>query len=165
MVKRTFTEEETAAFVAGLAKQKKMVSAGLLCYDPSTRNILIVMANYKKHWSLPGGVCDPGEAPQKTAVREAFEEVGVNVSEEDINFVGVERTKSWLEEGRDRLYFVFAAPVSQDSQLTLQESEIEEVKWVSASELREISGRHGGSLRIAADWIENGTVQYADFGL
>jgi 8-oxo-dGTP diphosphatase len=39
-------------------------------------------------WSFPGGWVWPGEEPARAAAREAWEEVGVNVSEERMTFLG-----------------------------------------------------------------------------
>jgi 8-oxo-dGTP pyrophosphatase MutT (NUDIX family) len=35
-------------------------------------------------WALPGGRCDPGETPVETAIREAEEEVGLNLAPDSV---------------------------------------------------------------------------------
>lgn len=39
-------------------------------------------------WSFPGGWVWPGEEPARAACREAWEEIGVNVQEEHLHFLG-----------------------------------------------------------------------------
>jgi glucose-6-phosphate isomerase len=34
---------------------------------------------WKSRWDVPGGFCEPGEHPMRTAQREVFEETGLNV--------------------------------------------------------------------------------------
>jgi 8-oxo-dGTP diphosphatase len=50
----------------------------IICRDDQ---ILLVKSltnpRFQEHWSLPGGLVDPGETPAQAAVREASEEVGI----------------------------------------------------------------------------------------
>lgn len=52
------------------------MSAGVLFYDQAGR-VLIVEPSYKEHWDIPGGACDEGEPPWRTADREIREELGI----------------------------------------------------------------------------------------
>lgn len=40
-------------------------------------DIMIIRSSRKKHWVLPKGICEPGLTAQESAVREAWEEAGV----------------------------------------------------------------------------------------
>lgn len=56
---------------------RKRMSAGTLIRDGSDR-VLLVEPSYKEHWDIPGGVCDAGEPPWRTARRERAEELGID---------------------------------------------------------------------------------------
>lgn len=44
------------------------------------KEILLQQRNErKKRWGLPGGLMDPGESTEETAIREAFEETGLTI--------------------------------------------------------------------------------------
>ncbi|MES2906548.1 MAG: NUDIX domain-containing protein, partial [Pseudomonadota bacterium] len=45
-------------------------------------DVLLVRHTYMDGWYLPGGGVDRGEALEKAAVRECFEEVGVHIQGE-----------------------------------------------------------------------------------
>jgi len=42
-------------------------------------NVLIVKPNYRDHWTLPGGICEFGEAPHAGCAREVTEETGLEL--------------------------------------------------------------------------------------
>ncbi|MFE3172268.1 NUDIX domain-containing protein [Amycolatopsis sp. NPDC059090] len=56
---------------------RKRMSAGTLLRDETGR-VLLVEPSYKDSWDIPGGVCDAGEAPWRTARREQAEEIGID---------------------------------------------------------------------------------------
>jgi len=49
--------------------------------------ILLIKKSYRKGWSVPGGMVKKGEAWKKAAVRETFEEVGLQIHENDLMFI------------------------------------------------------------------------------
>ncbi|HWD06711.1 MAG TPA: NUDIX hydrolase [Amycolatopsis sp.] len=49
------------------------MSAGTLIRDEVGR-VLLVEPSYKKHWDIPGGACEEGEPPWRTARRERAED-------------------------------------------------------------------------------------------
>ena len=55
-----------------------MPSAAALCRDGSDRILLVRQADTGR-WSTPGGVIEPGEAPEQAAIREVHEETGLAV--------------------------------------------------------------------------------------
>jgi len=54
-------------------------SAGVVCIDDEGRVLAVTRGDDESNWGLPFGACDPGETPEQTAVREAFEETGLEV--------------------------------------------------------------------------------------
>ena len=96
--------------------------------------LLIVKSDYKDHWSLPGGIVDPGESPLKAAVREVEEEVGIKIDAENLQLamVASRHSDEFLTN-----QFVFFAQLENNvlSEIKLQESEIVSSKFISKSEV------------------------------
>jgi 8-oxo-dGTP pyrophosphatase MutT (NUDIX family) len=55
-----------------------LVAAGVAILDVQGRLLLCKHSDFNR-WDLPGGVIEPGEAPSAAAIRETFEEIGVDV--------------------------------------------------------------------------------------
>jgi 8-oxo-dGTP diphosphatase len=110
------------------AQPKRMSSAAMLL-ENAAGELLIVKANYKDYWTLPGGIVDDGETPKQAAIRETFEEVGLTIDPTDVSFVAV------IDRSGDTAHtyqFIFKAPMSPDVQpIKLQASEIDEYAFVS----------------------------------
>lgn len=56
--------------------------AGIVLVDATGERVLLVQRAqepWQGRWDLPGGFCDAGEHPEQAAVREAREELGVDV--------------------------------------------------------------------------------------
>ena len=54
---------------------------GVILLNPGLDKVLLVQEfRFKKRWSFPKGAAEKGESQEKCAAREAFEEVGLDVS-------------------------------------------------------------------------------------
>lgn len=80
---RIFSSAQTAKYLRSL--ERRVSSASVVLCDELGR-VLVVKANYKKYWSLPGGIVDAGETPRQTAIRETAEEVGLQLSVDQLVF-------------------------------------------------------------------------------
>jgi len=49
--------------------------------------VLLIKKSYRKRWSVPGGMVNKGETWKQAAVRETFEEVGLQIHEKDLMFI------------------------------------------------------------------------------
>jgi 8-oxo-dGTP diphosphatase len=109
-------------------------SAGALIFDGAGR-LLILKPNYKKRWTIPGGQIDPnGESPWEACVRETQEECGLEVARGRLVCVDFRRPKPRRPGG---VRFLFDCGTFADRQLTrirLQDSEIDEHRFVEPAE-------------------------------
>ena len=86
-------------------------------------------------WDMPcAGHVDAGETSKQGAIREAKEEIGVDVKEEEIKF--------WFEYIEDDCWeigqvFLFKCDKKID-EFILQKEEVELVKWLSFDEFKEL---------------------------
>lgn len=117
------------------SRSKRASSANVLI-ENTAGELLVVKANYKSYWSLPGGWIDDGETPLVAAIREAKEEVGIDVTEDELELEGIinrvsKYTQTYL------FVFRFSRPVDTDpAKLHLQASEIDEARYVSKADVQ-----------------------------
>lgn len=135
-------------YTAKLLKKlpKRLSSAAIILEDEDDKAV-VVKANYKPYWTFPGGVVDPGETPKQAAVREVFEEVGVEVDEDAAEFVSVANRQS---EVASTYQFIFKTKLPADANriIKLQASEIDEYDVVSKQQV--LDGQDGRQYSQAA---------------
>ena len=101
-----------------------------------------VLVEKQKHkderfWNFPKGHQDPGETDLETALRETKEEVGLDVEITDNHPI----TMTYLiDKGTtEKIVHLFLARlVDQNAQITLQEEEVEEARWVPFAEVESL---------------------------
>ncbi|MDR0314795.1 MAG: NUDIX domain-containing protein [Oscillospiraceae bacterium] len=87
---------------------------------------LIIKNNRSAHWSFPKGHVEQGESFEDTAKREVLEETGVH-----IDIVSGFMTKSeYMIQGRVEKTVIIFLGVTNDTNTTIQEEEIEDYKWL-----------------------------------
>lgn len=110
----------------------KRASSSTLLLENSAGELLIVKANYKKHWTVPGGVIGERETPLHAAVRETYEEVGVQINPADVEFVAVINRSGPVF---DTYQFVFKAALPENATIHLQSDEIDDYTFVTKAQL------------------------------
>ena len=113
-----------------------VVGAAGLIRDGAGR-VLVVKPNYRDYWTLPGGICEFGEAPHAGCARELAEEIGLRVP------VGRMLAVDWqLPQGiyghqaRPAVYFVFDCGTLRSlSGVRLQEEELDDCRFAAETEL------------------------------
>ncbi|HMI09222.1 MAG TPA: NUDIX hydrolase [Candidatus Saccharimonadales bacterium] len=143
-----FTTEEKANWHNNLPA--KPCGAAMICVNKENK-MLAVKASYKDHWSVPGGVVDEGESPQKAALRELQEEVNISLVSSQIKFVDVVYHHP-QDDRKDFVHFLFMA-TNVNATATPDMHEIVEAKWVSPKEFRELC-RGAPHLIRAADIVD-----------
>jgi 8-oxo-dGTP diphosphatase len=90
---------------------------------------------FSGYWALPGGRVDPGEAVEQTIVREVKEETGLDVA--IVSKIG-DYHEQGVQDGVEYDYYPACFLVKTvGGEIKKQESEIEEIKLFSLSEVPE----------------------------
>ena len=83
-------------------------------------------------WSLTAGAVDTGETSVEGAIREAKEEIGINIEKEEFELIlSIKRKHNFLD-----IWLVRKDIDLKD--IVMQEEEVQEVKWVTKDELEEM---------------------------
>lgn len=95
---------------------------------------LIVKASYKTHWSTPGGMIDAGETPLQAAIRELREEVGLEVSPDELRLYAVASRQATASA---TYHFVFTVRLDDQRlrSIRIDGEEIAEWRFVSRQEV------------------------------
>lgn len=133
-------------------------SSALIILEDASEMALIVKANYKAHWTFPGGMIDAGETPKQAAIREVEEEVGLTIPADMVRFGWtVARHSSVM----DTYQFVFKSTLQpgMTDQVVLQESEIEDWRLVSKEEVLSNNLHYAKTVEL---WARNNTEGYIE---
>jgi 8-oxo-dGTP pyrophosphatase MutT (NUDIX family) len=142
-----YTAEQKAAWLDSF--DKRVASASVILEDSAGR-ALIVKAHYKDYWTFPGGMLDDNESPRQAAVREVFEEVGIELKESAVTFGWIaSRTSPQLMTYQ----FVFKAALSEADKrkILLQHDEIDESRLVTREDVRANELQYGKVIKNWAD--------------
>jgi 8-oxo-dGTP diphosphatase len=153
----TFTDADQAAWYASLAT---IYGTAAALITSRAGDVLLVKPNYRDHWSLPGGILEDGEPPQAGCTREVLEELGLTVA------LGPLLVVAWIAPEGSRpkpmVAFIFDGGVLADaSEIVLQESELDEFRFVPPSDVARhlpphMAARVDAGLRARAA----GTIEY-----
>ena len=128
--------------------QPKRMSSSAVLLENEAGELLIVKANYKEYWALPGGIIEADETPRQAAVRETREEIGVTLNPDELTFVLVVDRMS----GSAQTYqFVFKASLPTD-QIKLQKSELDEFTFVSKDQVLSSDRSYA---KVIQNWAHN----------
>ncbi len=89
-------------------------------------------------WDITAGHVDAGEEPLNVAKRETLEEIGLDLKENEIEFLFVEKMeKKFSEEQYNRIFnYIYLAKTYKDiSEYVIQKEELSEVKYFDMKEL------------------------------
>jgi 8-oxo-dGTP diphosphatase len=150
---------------------QKVLASGCILRDHSDR-ILLVKPTYKPGWEIPGGMVEANESPMQACLREAREEIGLEVNLGRllcVDYVGVEIAPL------ERLMFVFDAGIISDleiARIVLPPDELSEFRFATLAESQELLPERL-ALRVRQSllalkhslqtvYLENGRVISAD---
>jgi len=125
--------------------------------------VLVVKANYRDHWTLPGGVCEFGESPQAACAREVAEELGLRLP------VGQMLAVDWQlpldiygPQARPAVFFVFDCGILPSlSAVHLQEEELDDCRFAAEAELGDlVADTYLPRVRAALLGLSTGCARY-----
>lgn len=93
--------------------------------------ILMILAEYlDNRYDLPGGHLEPGEDLYDAMIREAKEELGIEIKREDMQIVHI-----YHHFEKDMLKFVFKVKIFKNEIQNLEPEKCKELKWVDIENL------------------------------
>ncbi|MEV0713301.1 NUDIX hydrolase [Asanoa sp. NPDC050611] len=104
--------------------------------DRADGSVLLVDHVNAGLWLPPGGHVEPGEDPAETARREAFEELGLQVTVRDPIFITVTDTVG-MDRGHTDVSLWYPVVADRSAPLSTDEREFSAVRWWSDREIRE----------------------------
>lgn len=107
--------------------------------DPDGR-LLCVRKQGSQFFMQPGGKPEAGETSQQTVIREVREELGVELQEEKLRFLGVHSAQAANEHGFTVQSTLFSHPYTEAcARISEGQAEIAEVAWFSLDDAAERS--------------------------
>ncbi|HJF12318.1 MULTISPECIES: TIGR00730 family Rossman fold protein [Corynebacterium] len=101
--------------------------------------VLCVRKEGSPYFQLPGGKPEAGESSAQAATREAAEEIGVELKEEDLSFLGIFSAQAANEEGFQVRSTVYTHPYSEAlGQVVGGQAEIAETRWLDITTPEEL---------------------------
>ena len=90
-------------------------------------------------WGRTGGHVDAGEAPVKGIIREIKEEIGIDLKEEQLELIEIEKEVNIDEKiiNRNFVYNYFALVDYPIEEYIIQKEELSEVKYMTIEEMEE----------------------------
>jgi 8-oxo-dGTP diphosphatase len=111
-----------------LTKPRHFGAVVMLWYD---KKVLLVRTSYQDGWVAPGGGIKSHEAPVQAAIREASEELGLQLALEDLRHALA--TEHLWNNRRDMLQ-IFEVELSTSPKIKIDNREIIEARFVTPQE-------------------------------
>lgn len=106
----------------------RRAGAAAVITDDRGRVLLVRHTYGELNWEIPGGLGEPGESADATAVREVREETGLDVAAERL-------TGIYFEAAADMHHFVFRCRATAGTEPRPSSDEISEVRWCERAAL------------------------------
>ncbi|MCC3763089.1 NUDIX hydrolase N-terminal domain-containing protein [Glycomyces sp. TRM65418] len=137
-----------------LAAPGVATGADTAIFDDEGR-LLVIKRTDTGQWAMPGGAAEVGESVGLAAVREAFEETGLDVELTGL-VVAFDKRDTDLGDSRMPMIMSFAArALDPDQPLRLAELEASDARWITRAEAAEADLFRGHELRVPIAFARN----------
>jgi len=127
-----------------MEKRNTAIPAAYIFFEKDDKYLIARRANtgYEDgNYQVPAGHIEMGELPSEAAIREAKEEVGVDITQEDLEFVHISyRPKH--DNTDNRVDFFFRARKWTGEITNMEPEKCDELRWVSPEEFPENTTSH-----------------------
>lgn len=92
-------------------------------------------------WGITAGHVDAGQEPSDVVIREVFEEIGLELTKEEIEFLFVAKKHKKFSDtqyNNNFQYIYFAKTNKKIEEYVIQEEELSELKYISIEELEKV---------------------------
>jgi 8-oxo-dGTP pyrophosphatase MutT (NUDIX family) len=139
---------------------RKYGSSGLLV--PCDGKYVLMKKIYgNKDFTIPGGVCELGESPAETAIREAKEEINLNLEIDRLANICYYSADKQIKGRGDGCHFIFfSKPITlqQYNSIKLNNDEISDVCLKSKEEIIELNNESSTTLLRRVCWALDGEL-------
>ena len=90
-------------------------------------------------WAITAGHIDAGEEPLEVAKRETLEEIGLELKDDDLEFLFLEKKE--IKNNNHFKYMYYAKTDKKISEFVIQKEELSELKYISLKEFEDIIER------------------------
>jgi ADP-ribose pyrophosphatase YjhB (NUDIX family) len=144
-------------FSGNLSHMSPIVGADAIIYQE--KKILLMKRHDNKLWASPGGLVEVGETPAEAAVRELFEETGINGTLDRL--LGVFDSRKWQSQMKFHMYhFLFLIDGDTSSMHTTEEAL--DLGFFSKDDLPPLSPGHKKWIPYAFELIERNSDVFCD---
>src|SRR4051794_4390142 len=98
--------------------------------------LILLRTSYRRDWTAPGGGIKPGERPIDAVLREAVEELGLNLRAQDLHLVEV--SEHYWENRHDKVY-LFECRLAKVPAIQIDNREIVEARSVTLAEAQALN--------------------------
>ena len=120
--------------------------------------VLMVYNGDVDAWSMPGGAIEKGETIEQAAIREVYEETGLDIEVNDV--LAINECK-FIEKNEHALFFTIRASIIGGSIAILNPEEISVIKWMEMQEADLLMPYHEGGVNS----LTNYKAKYFDQGI